>query len=354
VTGNNVTNSAGYVQLDAGSDPQHGAYMYTGTNSGCEIGNRIYAVMNKYYTGSGSGPNNQHGAYQVGVLYALQISNTYTQTAPGVAIAGRLWFNSNNDSNGQPMQGPSGASPTCSPSPDYGVFTDFGSTVPGSGPQESQAGVLAVTDCQSPVWTANNPAPAYCQQSQYQNSPNFPFVIRYALNLDPNLSGCNPAGNCLDYIDANFPWDYYNNCLWVRPHQTSPPITQMFCLTSGASLGLPTLPAYSIDVGQLGKNNGLGSLHPDSDAEMTTASDTGDSIMIIGTEGRNSAAVLAIDTKTGLLYWYYEPYSPAGGMFGIAKDQYGNPNVWFADTTYGNYAIGDCGRANQEGCLFPE
>jgi hypothetical protein len=335
------TGGSATFQPDPGTD-SIGAYYYSGNNSACAVGNRIYPAMNKYYTTA----SQTLDAYQDGVLYALQISHS----DPGIAIAASFWFGDNS------IMGPSKASPMCSPAPDNGIFTDFGSLPPGFDPQ-GNAGVLAVTDCTSSVWSGT--PPAYCSST----NPNWPFQLRYTLPTDPTLSGC--TSGCLDYIMANLAWDPGNACFWARPHNgTGAPITTMSCVSSGVSGGSIVSPTVvkTINVASLGTALPGSPRHetPGSDAIMTnTASDgSGSTIMLLGTVDTTAGnqAVMAINTTAsgGSLYWYYLPYSFVGGQFGMSTDSYSNPLVWFVDNAYGTYAIGDCGGTGQQSCQFPE
>ncbi len=61
VTTNQGGSNLGYFEPDQGSD-SNGSYFYTGTNSACAVGNRIYAVMNRYDPASQSS-SQPSGAY---------------------------------------------------------------------------------------------------------------------------------------------------------------------------------------------------------------------------------------------------------------------------------------------------
>ncbi len=185
-------------------------------------------------------------------------------------------------------------------SPDNGIFTDFGSKVPGVGAQSNIAGVLAVTDCTSSVWGGS--PPSYCNST----NPNWPFQLRYALNADPTISGCDPnAGSCMDYINANFAWDPSSSCFRVRLDQPPTPMPVMSCLStgvSGGSIAAPTV-VKTINVSALGTAlpGSPQNEFPISDVGITnTASNgSGDTIMIIGAKdsATGDQAVLAIDTS---------------------------------------------------------
>ena len=348
---------------DPGSDG-NGNFFYTRVNSACTVNDRIYATTIKYYPGI-SQPNN---AWQDGRVYALQISHSGTAA---VYPVGHYSFLSNTvplGGTGGTMVGPSGASPMCAP--DNTILTDFGTIGPNglqtgcNGANTGCAGVLALYDCTSAVW--NGSPPSKCNGIT-TSSPGYPFAGVYSVYTDSLLSGCST--NCGgDYIQANFPWDPGNSCFWAwlaGTDSSGNPYPVMSCMSTSSATVLKTMNISNLGQGLPGSPSNA---QPISVVTMTSANTHAAALLGVKDVSAGVHGVLAIDTQaasatgcpsgspancTGSLYWYYQPHSPAEGQFAIAtwsSGGYSEPLVWFTDSNYGIYAIGDCGRTGKPAC----
>jgi hypothetical protein len=242
-------------------------------------------------------------------LYAIDV------TTAGITVVWNYDFVANG------INGPSRASPMCSPNNGF-IFTDYASWDQqnnycgqvDTAPNTCSPGILALIDCDvsprpAPCSVVGNWLELYQAPMSGLASDDLSGSNPYQTG-DPNTLG-GPTAN--PYINANFAYDVTNQCFWVRPYGTA----TMTCLSDTTNyLGV----VAAINTAFLAANPTTGGgwlegpkpvcsgtctswadIYPASNVPMSSVpsgsnTGAGDSLAIIGEWNGTNKAILAIDT----------------------------------------------------------